>query len=234
MTGSWPLGPLDHFWSLAIEEHFYLVWPAVIYFLSRTAALRICGALFAASVLARTVWLVTGGNDVAAEVFTLLRMDGLVLGSWLALAARRPGGLAALHPWAAPAVVLFGLIALSADILGRRLLGLPLAAWALACGALLVLTVAASPQSLIGRLGNARTLRFFGKYSYAMYVFQLPLVYVLAPLVTAAGLAQVLGGSVFGQAAYCAILFLATTLIAVISWHVFEKRFLSLKHRFGG
>lgn len=30
-TASWPFGCLNHFWSLAVEEHFYLVWPFVIY-----------------------------------------------------------------------------------------------------------------------------------------------------------------------------------------------------------
>jgi peptidoglycan/LPS O-acetylase OafA/YrhL len=33
-TNAWSFGPLDHFWSLAVEEHFYLIWPAVVFFLS--------------------------------------------------------------------------------------------------------------------------------------------------------------------------------------------------------
>src|SRR5262245_4715813 len=61
--GSWCLGPLNHFWSLAIEEHFYLAWPAVIYLASRRMAMRLCGGLFAASILARAFWLAAGGND---------------------------------------------------------------------------------------------------------------------------------------------------------------------------
>src|SRR6478672_5358733 len=57
VRGAWCLGPLNHFWSLAIEEHFYLVWPAVIYFSSRRAAIRICGGLFTLSIIARAAWL---------------------------------------------------------------------------------------------------------------------------------------------------------------------------------
>src|SRR3954464_13470573 len=34
---------LSHFWSLAIEEHFYLLWPAVVYFFSRKTVMKICG-----------------------------------------------------------------------------------------------------------------------------------------------------------------------------------------------
>jgi peptidoglycan/LPS O-acetylase OafA/YrhL len=234
IENSWCLGPLNHFWSLAIEEHFYLAWPAVIYFTSRRTAMRICGCLFAASIAGRMAWLASGGNDVAAEVLTPLRMDGLVLGSWLALAARRPGGLAWLVRCSWPVIAIFGLAAIGSELLGRRLFGLPYAAWACTCGALLILVVSSPKASWLGRLGNSRTLQFFGKYSYAMYVFQLPLIYLLAPAFTAGGIANVVGSRLVGQALYCAIMFALTTALALASWNVFEKRLLTMKHRFGG
>jgi len=232
--GQWCLGPLNHFWSLAIEEHFYLAWPAVIYFASRRTAMRICGGLFGISIVARLAWLVSGSNDVAAQVLTPLRMDGLVLGSWLALAARSPGGLDWLARWARPSLLVFGIAALAADIFGHRLFGLPYAAWAAACGALLVLVVAARRASWLGRLGGSKSLQFFGKYSYAMYVFQLPLVYLVAPLLTAPGLAAWAGSALLGQLVYCGAMSTLTTLLALASWNLFEKRLLALKHRFGG
>jgi peptidoglycan/LPS O-acetylase OafA/YrhL len=232
--GRWCLGPLNHFWSLAIEEHFYLVWPAVIYFASRRTAKRICGGVFVASIVARFMWLANGGNNVAAEVLTPLRMDGLVLGSWLALTARGPGGLTWLARCATPWLIGSGTIAIAADLFGRRFFGLPYAAWACTCGAFLIVTVAASRQSWLGRLGRSKTLQFFGKYSYAMYVFQLPLIYLLAPLITAEGLAHSIGSQALGQIGYCVILTAMTTASALASWHLFEKRLLALKHRFGG
>src|SRR5215217_4795984 len=36
MHGEWSLSYIDHFWSLAVEEHFYLFWPAVVFLLART------------------------------------------------------------------------------------------------------------------------------------------------------------------------------------------------------
>jgi peptidoglycan/LPS O-acetylase OafA/YrhL len=234
IRGEWCLGPLNHFWSLAVEEHFYFVWPLVIFLCSRKTAMRVCGCVIAASVLARATWLAAGGNDVAAEVFTLLRMDGLVLGGWLAMVARSPGGLAWLAKLARPTFVLSGLFALGTFVFGKRLLGLPDLAWATFCGSLLVLIVAAAKESWLARCGNSRSLQFFGKYSYAMYVFQLPLITALAWLVTAPGLAYWFDSPWLGQAAYCAIMFGLTTLLALASWHCFEKHFLALKHRFGG
>jgi peptidoglycan/LPS O-acetylase OafA/YrhL len=232
--GEWCLGPLNHFWSLAIEEHFYLVWPLAIYLTSRRGATWLAGGLGAASILARALWLQCGGNDVAAEVFTPLRMDGLLLGGWIALAARGPQGLTWLTRLAWPVLLFAGLAALGTELLNLRLLGLPNVAWAAACGSLLVLVVAASQQSWLARCGQSRWLQFFGKYSYGMYVFQLPLIFLLAPLVTATGLASLLGSAWLGQLTYCGLMFAATTLAALVSWHFFEKHWLGLKHRFGG
>ena len=80
--------------------------------------------------LARAVWLASGGNNVAAEVLTPLRMDGLVLGSWLALAARGPGGLAWLVSWARPSLLLFGVFGSGCGCYGPPAVWLAYAAWA--------------------------------------------------------------------------------------------------------
>jgi peptidoglycan/LPS O-acetylase OafA/YrhL len=230
--GEWCLGPLNHFWSLSIEEHFYLIWPVVIYYSSRRTALGICGGVLVFSVLSRAVWLAAGGNDVAAEVFTPLRMDGLVLGGWLALVARGSGGLGWAKRFAPAALVLFGSIALSASIFERRLFGLSMLLWACASGAVLILVLTARPKSVLGWIGTSRPLQFLGKYSYGIYVFQLPLITILANVLTAPGLAEFTGGCVVAQAIYCAVMFAATITVAVLSWQVFESRWLALKRHF--
>jgi peptidoglycan/LPS O-acetylase OafA/YrhL len=111
---------------------------------------------------------------------------------------------------------------------------LPLTLWAVFFGSLLVLAVSAQPASVLGRLGGSRILQFFGKYSYAMYVFQNLLIPLLAGVIAAPTLAQALGSPWLGQAVYCGIMFAVTTLVALASWHLFEKHCLALKARFGG
>jgi len=180
------------------------------------------------------LWLMAGGNDVAAEVFTLLRMDGLALGSWLALAARSPGGLGWLKRYAGTVLVLLGTVAVLTIVFEKRFFGLPVAAWAGTCGALLVLVVAAKRASWLGRFGSSRTLQFFGKYSYGMYVFQLPLIYLMTPVMTAGGVAGVLGSAVAGQVVYCFLMLGITTVAALLSWSLFEKRVLEWKRHFEG
>jgi peptidoglycan/LPS O-acetylase OafA/YrhL len=233
-NNGWCLGPFNHFWSLAVEEHFYLLWPLLIFCTSRQTAMRVCLGLIAASTLGRIVWLQCGGNAVAIEVLTPLRMDGLALGSWIALAARSEHGLAWLVRWARPAAIASGLAVLGLWLADKRLVGVPFTLWSCLCGSMLVLTVAAPRGTWLGRLGNSRVLRFFGKYSYAMYVFQNPLIPLMAGIVTAPGLAALVGNAWLGQAVYCALMFALTTLAALASWQCFEKHWLALKERFGG
>jgi peptidoglycan/LPS O-acetylase OafA/YrhL len=74
-------------------------------------------------------------------------------------------------------------------------------------------------------------LRAAGKYSYAMYVLQRPLHdYVAKPAIAALGMDVT--HSIGAHIAYLAATIALTFLAALVSWHVFEKRFLDLKRRF--
>ena len=79
-------GPFGHFWSLAIEEQFYLVWPLVVYAFRRETLLRICVGCVAGAVVSR---LVVESLGFSSFTFTLCRMDSLTLGAFLALAGAR-------------------------------------------------------------------------------------------------------------------------------------------------
>jgi peptidoglycan/LPS O-acetylase OafA/YrhL len=75
-------------------------------------------------------------------------------------------------------------------------------------------------------------LCWFGKYSYGMYVVQLPLVTFLpiATFVSTLGLATM--GSVLTGLAYLVTMVALTCAIAYVSFHQFENRFLNLKRFF--
>src|SRR6266545_6574103 len=94
---------LLHFWSLAIEEQFYLVWPAVVLAFSRKNLLRICGMLVIVAAISRYLIDRMGIEQPMASFFTFSRVDGLALGAMAALLARGTGGLAA---WLRPSRVL--------------------------------------------------------------------------------------------------------------------------------
>jgi len=233
IRGEWCPESFVHFWSLAVEEHFYLLWPLVIFFCSRRQAMCVALLAVAMSVLGRMAWLWTGGSPVAAETFTFFRMDGLGMGALLSLWARGPRGFKPLVSGAVVALGLCGVILLVVAALGnQRAFG---ASWTAAAGffgALLVLAVTAKPSTTWGRIWNSRGLAFFGKYSYAMYVVQLPLIALLAPIVTAEALCLQFGSVFLGRVVYIALMMVITTVAAMLSWHCYEKHFLRLKMLF--
>ena len=229
LRGEWCLGGFNHFWSLAVEEHFYLFWPLVIYCCSRRTAMIACGSIVGIAAIARITWLLGGGNDVAAETFTLLRMDALAMGGLLALAVRGQGGTKALYPWAIGSVFLLAAVLLPVSLLHKRLLAIPELLFAVFFAAMILLALTASKEGWWGKLWNSPVLRFFGKYSYGMYVFQNLLIPVVATWLSVDILQQQLGSQLLAKLAYLALMSALTIAAAVASWHLFEKHVLKLK-----
>jgi peptidoglycan/LPS O-acetylase OafA/YrhL len=241
VENSWAaLGWFSHFWSLAVEEHFYLVWPLVIFLLPRRQAMVACMVAAGVAIACRTAGALAGNYPVAIEAQTPCRLDGLAIGAYLALAARGPRGLPPLQKPAFVALLLAGTAFVALQVGGARILGLNLGGrlalefglYAVIYGSLLVLVVSAAPWTRFGALWNSRVLRFFGKYSYALYVFQNPLIPITALWFTPADMARLTGSLLLGRIAYIAVMAGLTLMLAVTSWNVFEKHFLKLKNRF--
>jgi peptidoglycan/LPS O-acetylase OafA/YrhL len=241
LRGDWALPFIDHFWSLAVEEHFYLVWPFVVWALAGrprvllvTSLVVACGAL-----LARMVCAFFGVGEHALYVLTPFRLDGLALGSFLAVLARRPGGVAAivraLPRVAAVAVALFLLrFAWSRTVGtgGEVLLQVreSLVVVLLAC--LLVWVLTAPPRSLVARLFASSVMVFFGTYSYGLYVYHHFFSYYFSSRRTEFVLAEKLGSHAAAVVVQATVGLGASVLLAYASYHLYEKRFLALKGRF--
>jgi peptidoglycan/LPS O-acetylase OafA/YrhL len=84
----WIFGSLNHFWSLAVEEHFYLIWPVVVFCCSTRTLARVCLAVAAASLLCRAAFLVGGASPECIFALSPCRFDGLALGGFVAALAR--------------------------------------------------------------------------------------------------------------------------------------------------
>jgi peptidoglycan/LPS O-acetylase OafA/YrhL len=78
---------LGQFWSLAVEEQFYLTWPLTVYLLSKKKLALLCSVVAFVSLLLR-YWLDGTGWNAYALTFT--RLDPLALGALFALAFRTP------------------------------------------------------------------------------------------------------------------------------------------------
>jgi len=241
LRGDWALPFIDHFWSLAVEEHFYLVWPFVVWALAgRPRALLVTSLVVAAGALvARMVCAGLGVSEHALYVLTPFRLDGLALGSFLAVLARRPGGVAAmvraLPRVAVGAAALFLLRFLWSRTVGT---GAPvllqvresLVVVLLAC--LLVWALTAPARSWVSRVFASSLMVFFGTYSYGLYVYHHFFSYYLSSRHTEFTLAEKLGSHAAAVVVQATVGLLASILVAYASYHLYEKRFLALKDKF--
>jgi peptidoglycan/LPS O-acetylase OafA/YrhL len=226
-------------WSLAVEEHFYLIWPAFVRSLSRRrvaiAALTIC---FICPCLRAFYFL---RNYNTGTGYTWLVADGLATGAFLSAVARGPWGTRS-RMWSVAAVFLtLSLIMFTAGypfgiFLASRFLGMTLR------GTALNLFFAGSIASalLIGTsnwkaIVNRPMLQFFGDISYGVYLIHM-LVFDLEDHLVGKWLPSLSSPS--GHFSQMILLFaIATSVIVAVAslsrWH-FEEPFLRMKKGFEG
>lgn len=232
VSGPLHAGVLAHYWSLAVEEHFYLLWPTLVWFASRRQIAWMAGAAAALSIAGRVLVLDLHLRPDLLFALTPLRLDGLAIGALTALLVRSPWVAAArrLAPAAfvASLALLVGLCvvrgAVEQDDPALFVAAFPLAALATACA-----IVAASAPGRAARALAIRPLRWFGRYSYGLYVWH-PIVGMLlfhsqmAILPEAPSAPRMLGA--------IAIAFALDLAVAWLSFHLWEQRFLALKRFF--
>jgi peptidoglycan/LPS O-acetylase OafA/YrhL len=172
------VGDLVALWSLAIEEQFYFVWPlVVIAFVGISRGARRVVPTLAGAVVAVTLWRVIvyqlWGWD-AAYLRTDTRVDGLLIGALLASLFVRgltPARLPRWTPWAVIAVWVPLMLTVKADAAFAYNGGITL--WVLA-SAVMILYVVSDPRPL--RSWVARGAEKVGKGSYAIYLWQVPVI----------------------------------------------------------
>ena len=182
------IGGLPHFWSLAVEEQFYLVWPLCVVLLSARALGRLSLFMIVAALLLRIGMRATHAPPLTVYMFTFARMDALAMGAVLALVVRDGRLLALVRPRLGRALVasLGGLAIVAALTKGCNFESalVQTAGYSLFAllSAVVVLRAALETAQGKGRvlsLFDVRPLRALGKYSYGLYVFHFPIIALL-------------------------------------------------------
>jgi peptidoglycan/LPS O-acetylase OafA/YrhL len=226
---------MQHYWSLSIEEQFYLVWPFLVLRLERRRLMKVCGGLVVLSFALRVVFHQLD-MERAAYMATFCRMDSLAIGAVLALCRQADGEwrmvrrvaplLAALS--ASGLALIVALTQTTAHGIWMQTFGFSLLGFFF--GSCLVLALGLPEGGAAYRLTASPVLRFFGKYSYCLYICHQPFIILMARAgLNGTRLTGVLHSRILAILAVNGVALCLTVAAALISWHLFEKQFLKLK-----
>ena len=235
---------LNHFWSLAIEEQFYMVWPAAVFLIRDRKKLLLTTLGVSLAALTLRLVLVTGGvGPHPIHVLTITRADSLLLGGTLALLFRSRHWVV-VQRWAgaglatAVSVILVSIVLLPREFADNPSYTFSQRLWidgvrytVLAVGSASLIALALRRGSPWARLFERRWLGFFGKYSYGIYVLHMIALSFLLSTQRAAILRVTHSKALAVAGAGFSSLALAIGA-AYLSFHLYEKPFLRLKRFF--
>jgi peptidoglycan/LPS O-acetylase OafA/YrhL len=229
-----------YFWSLAVEEQFYLIWPFVVYSLSDRMLLRISLALLCVSLISRIVLVNMGISTSALYAMTFTHLDGLAVGSCLAICLRSPElALRVTRLLRGAAVIAFcGLLAVrfvDEDFFfwSKNMATYGYTLIVILFGSMLVFAMRGERSGGLSRVLSSRFMTLCGRYSYALYMVHVPVAGLLLPLTFRAleKFRPVIGyeGTFL---TFAVASFVVSWSLAVASWYLFEKHVLALKRYF--
>jgi peptidoglycan/LPS O-acetylase OafA/YrhL len=232
------IGPTGIFWTLAVEEQFYLIWPLLVLFLPKRALIPVLVGMICMAPIFRLFASIREPGDMVATgytsgTFTLAVFDSLGMGALLAVLSALDQTRHHLRRWLtrlALPVGVVGLLALLAlKYYGGSAINFVLGETALAL--ILAWLVAGASEGFSGRIGRAlefRPLPYLGKISYGIYVF-----HAFVPLALV-WVARRLGMRYAGVSGFTNFLLVSsvTVVIASLSWRFFERPINDLKRFF--
>jgi peptidoglycan/LPS O-acetylase OafA/YrhL len=226
------LGPftLRHLWSLGVEEQFYFIWPWIVGSrLSRQALIKFCISGIVGAFLLRLILVHFDVSGWFLYESLPTRMDALLVGALIALIqlpSVRTAAIAAAAALGVYVVVVW---------LGHTMFygSLPMMTFgytslAFLFGAILVLSL--HPATVVSRFFSSSVLRFFGKYSYGLYLWH----YILADRFDEVFNRFVprIGHDNLSLLLYCATALGFYVLVSMASFRYLETPFLNLKRYF--
>jgi peptidoglycan/LPS O-acetylase OafA/YrhL len=214
-----PASPIQHYWSLSVEEQFYFVWPALILVIglvvtrrawSGTTKRQLSAGVMGVIVVASFGWALheTSGNPTWAYFSTLTRVWELGVGAFVAIAA---GLLARLPASARPVIAWTGLVAIAGGAFAiTEGSGFPAPGAALpVVGAALVLGAGVAGDFRFLQVLTNRASVYVGNISYSLYLWHWPVIVVLGSLMD-------------GGAYYYATVLPLTLGLSIGSYHLLE------------
>jgi peptidoglycan/LPS O-acetylase OafA/YrhL len=219
-----------HFWSLAVEEHFYIVWPFIIYYFRNEKAITIMWLIFSFSILS---WIL--GFSVSIFNWTTLKYaSALALGGILAyFEYQNIERLEKLYTRVEKIIIFLLLLFLISAFIPRSFGALgsivEYIISLLLFSSLVLMAIFGNQQIKI--FFDHKILFFIGKISYGIYIYHGLLrpyfkEFIYDPMYV------VVGGGILTSIIYTVLMTMISIFIAFISWEFFERHFLKLKKHF--
>jgi peptidoglycan/LPS O-acetylase OafA/YrhL len=229
---------IGHFWSLAVEEQFYLMWSVCVWLAPPRRLWKLCVAFFLGTLILRVGVVALAGPSQHLLENTFMRLDTLLAGAGCAILVRhrdvlarveRRLGLIAIGAFLAVELILIRGEELFHASTYTESVGFSLIAIGFST---LVLHsyLGRNPDSLGQKILCSGWLTRFGRYSYGIYVYHVPILLVAERLLRPA--LPVIFRSPWTALLYVAAVIGLSFLVAMISYELCEKRFLAYKHRF--
>ena len=230
LKGNFITASLNHFWTLAIEEQLYLIWPAVIFYCPPQRLRGFCVLGIIAVIVGRVVALQLWNPPFAIHVLTPFRADSFFVGAYFALNGQKDLHFLQRHISKVLGVLLIGLL-LGVWIRGGLFWS---DAWIQTFGytAIAIVFGWMLTMSLEGTLFRSSALRFLGRYSYAIYVFHHPLNIAFERLWPTSLVVQWVHSWFLGALLHASIVTSISIGFALLSWNLFEVHFMNLKKYF--
>lgn len=226
-TQSWDY-PFAHFWSICIEEHFYLIWPVIVAFVPSKKLLSTIALLIGLSWGYKIyTYMFLPGNWYHLYLHTLSRMDVILFGGMLAVFYLKKPFTFRVNNYVIAGILTFLVIMMAYDDVSNYenifngvlrksiymvLLAIPLMDFLF-------------NDKRRNRILEFKPLLYLGKISYGIYMYGNILVLVVIKKI-------MYGFHINNIYLYFALIITLSLIIPVISYELLEKPFLKLKQRF--
>ena len=215
---------LNHFWSLAVEEQFYLMFPSLVYFFKKENLVKIIlAALPTIFVLRAIVWYFNKEDFPAYYCNTFTRIDSILFGCLLGCGYRiKKTFVSIILLVSCLAVLLAGIFYYQSALFKNPLIAT--AGYSLiALVNYILLSYFTINNSTLPFLRRNLVLNYVGKISYGVYLIHVP-VYLIVTSLCTKFLASYATEFVIGT-----LSIVATILLSSLSYFTLESYFLSLK-----
>jgi peptidoglycan/LPS O-acetylase OafA/YrhL len=227
--GYWP-DAISHYWSLAVQEQFYFLWPVLVLTLPKRWFLPVMAGFIVFGLGFRITCILTHATTLARWVTLFGCIDSFAVGALVAYLRQSQ----ILDKMWQSKNLLFAmpLFACGCFYLGRALMTLPEGNICLSLvetidAVFLAWVLAASLTGMSARYARVLSwtpLVYLGKISYGIYVYHVLIIVLVSPLLATCGMSE--EHNAFGR---IAALLALTLVVSSLSWHWIEQPFLAWK-----